>query len=202
MDVVQIGGTRIFWWAKRVSDIALSLFLLPILIVAAFALAVFNPFFNPGPIFYRQVRVGRNKALFVMYKFRTMRSAPPSARFADTEAYRITAFGRFLRRYRIDELPQILNVIKGEMSLIGPRPEQPEFAREYEHSLPGYHLRHAVRPGLSGLSQVVQGYTNDTEGTQRKLALDLRYIRKCGFRMEGYVLWRTLITVATGYGAL
>lgn len=131
-----------------------------------------------------------------------MQPADTGPRFAIDEARRIGGLGRFLRRYRIDELPQILNVMRGEMSLIGPRPEQPEFAKEYEHCLPDYNDRHIVRPGLSGLSQVIQGYTSDADGTARKLALDLRYIRKSGFRMEAYILWRTLVTVATGQGAL
>ena len=200
--MVHIGGSRLFWKAKRLSDVVLSVLLVPLLVLTAIALLCLNPFFNPGPLFFRQLRVGQHGGLFEIYKFRTMRQGSTSARFADTETHRITSLGRFMRRYRLDEVPQILNILKGEMSLIGPRPEQPEFVREYERTLPGYRLRHAVRPGLSGLSQVLQGYTNDTHGTERKLALDLRYIRQSGFRMEVYILWRTVITVATGYGAL
>lgn len=199
---MQIGGTPLFWWAKRGQDIVLSAILLPVLIFVGLTLLVVNPWLNPGSLFYFQPRVGQHNTVFVMYKFRTMRAGGAQARFADAEAHRISQFGHLLRRYRLDELPQIINVLRGEMSLIGPRPEQPEFARHYTETLPGYHQRHAVRPGLSGLSQVVQGYTSDAHGTRRKLALDLRYISRCGFRMEAYVFWRTLVTVATGHGAL
>ncbi|KIN64987.1 Undecaprenyl-galactosyl transferase [Sulfitobacter noctilucicola] len=199
---MDIGGTRLFWWGKRVLDVVLSLLLLPALLVLACTLLLLNPWLNPGPLLYIQARVGRHDRLFRMYKFRTMRKGGPQVRFADQESHRITGLGHLLRRYRFDELPQIVNVLAGQMSLIGPRPEQPEFARQFMQSLPGYARRHTIRPGLSGLSQVVQGYTTDTDGTRRKLVLDLRYISECGVRMEAYVLWRTLITVVTGRGAI
>ena len=199
---MRIGGTRWFWLAKRLCDYAISLVLLPVLAIAAIVLLLLNPLLNPGPLIFWQKRVGQHDRLFIMLKFRTMRLHNGHAKFANDEAHRITVFGRLLRRYRVDELPQILNVLRGEMSLIGPRPEQPEFARQYGRTLPDYHHRHVVRPGLSGLSQVVQGYTSDTRGTRTKLALDLRYIKQSGFRMEIYIFWRTLVTVATGYGAL
>ncbi|MGC1503699.1 MAG: sugar transferase [Sulfitobacter sp.] len=169
---------------------------------AALILLVLNPWVNPGPLWYWQKRVGRHDTLFVMLKFRTMRPKIGQAKFAVAEGHRITDFGAFLRRFRIDELPQIINVLRGEMSLIGPRPEQPEFARQYRLSLPDYNQRHVVRPGVSGLSQVLQGYTSDAQGTRVKLTHDLRYISNSGFRMEAYVFWRTLVTVVTGYGAI
>ena len=199
---MQIGGTRLFWRFKRLNDLVISVLLLPVLGAAAVLLLVVNPWVNPGPLMFRQTRVGWYDRPFVMLKFRTMRPDAGQARFADAESYRITGFGAILRRFRIDELPQIINVLRGEMSLIGPRPEQPEFARQYRQTLPDYHHRHVVRPGLSGLSQVVQGYTSDDQGTRVKLALDLRYISKSGFRMEAYIFWRTLVTVLTGYGAI
>ncbi|GLQ26704.1 sugar transferase [Sulfitobacter pacificus] len=199
---MQIGGTRLFWRFKRLNDLVISVLLLPVLGTAAVLLLVVNPWVNPGPLMFRQTRVGWYDQPFVMLKFRTMRPDAGQARFADAESHRITGFGAILRRFRIDELPQIINVLRGEMSLIGPRPEQPEFARQYWQTLPDYHHRHVVRPGLSGLSQVVQGYTSDDQGTRVKLALDLRYISKSGFRMEAYIFWRTLVTVLTGYGAI
>lgn len=199
---MRIGGTRWFWLVKRFCDFAISIALLPVLGIVAFGLLLMNPMLNPGSLIFWQRRVGQHDRLFVMLKFRTMRRHRGQAKFANAEAHRITALGRFLRKYRIDELPQILNVLKGEMSLIGPRPEQPEFAHQYGQSLPDYRQRHVVRPGLSGLSQVVQGYTCDTHGTRTKLALDLRYITQSGFRMEAYIFWRTLVTVITGYGAI
>lgn len=199
---MHIGGTPVFWSAKRIFDIVVALLLLPVLAAVAAVALVLNPFLNAGPLLYVQQRVGRHESVFLMYKFRTMRPAAGLPRFADAEAHRITCLGRVLRRYRLDELPQIVNVLKGEMSLIGPRPEQPAFAMGYLETLPEYRHRHMVRPGVSGLSQVEHGYTSDAKGTRTKLALDLRYISHSGFRMEAYVFWRTLVTVATGYGAL
>ena len=198
---MQIGGTWAFWWIKRVTDLLLCALLVAPTGCAALVLAALNPWLNPGPLVFRQTRVGQHNRLFVMYKFRTMQPGVGPASFADTQTHRIGRFARALRQYRIDELPQIWNVMKGEMSLIGPRPEQPEFVRDYVARLPGYPLRHAVRPGLSGLSQVLHGYTSDLTGTRQKLAYDLRYISQSGFRMEGYVMWRTLVTVLTGFGA-
>lgn len=198
---MQRGGTVWFWWSKRVFDILLSLMLLNVLMLAALVLALLNPLLNPGPLFFHQQRVGRHSRRFMMYKFRTMKRAGTSPKFADAESHRIGHFGAFLRRYRIDELPQVINVLKGEMSLVGPRPEQPAFVCDYQESLPGYQERHQVRPGVSGLAQVVQGYTSNTHGTQQKLAHDLHYIASSGYRMECYVLWRTVVTVLTGFGA-
>lgn len=199
---MQIGGTRVFWGAKRLCDLAFSAVLILPLLVCGLGLLCLNPRLNPGPLIFLQPRVGQHGRVFVMYKFRTMRPASCGPRFADAEGDRIGRLGGLMRRFRIDELPQIVNVLRGEMSLIGPRPEQPEFVSQYRRVLPDYDLRHRIRPGLSGLSQVVEGYTSDTHGTERKLALDLRYIQSCGFRMEAYVMWRTLVTVATGQGAI
>jgi len=198
---MQIGGTLLFWRMKRCVDIVLSCALLPVLGLFVFALICLNPWLNPGPLMYRQNRVGQHDRIFTMLKFRTMQRSDGSPRFADAEAHRIGWFGHILRRYRIDELPQVFNVLRGQMSLIGPRPEQPAFVEDYNLNLPDYPQRHVVRPGVSGLSQVVQGYTSDTDATRDKLRLDLRYIRQAGFRMELYVLWRTLVTVMTGFGA-
>lgn len=198
---MRIGGSRVFWASKRAFDGVLSLALLPVVGLLGLLLCLLNPLLNPGPLLFCQTRVGHRGRHFVIYKFRTMRMDVGGARFADTEAHRITPFARFLRQARIDELPQVINVLRGEMSLIGPRPEQPQFAHAYGNSLPFYDRRHLVRPGLSGLAQVVLGYTSDTQGTQKKLSHDLRYITQSGFRMEAYVFWRTLLTLATGYGA-
>lgn len=200
--LVKIGGTSTFWKIKRLGDITLAVLLLPALVGCGLVLAALNPFANPGPLFFRQIRIGRSGACFAMWKFRTMTPRSGPARFANSETHRIPAIGRFLRRYRIDELPQLISVLRGDMSLIGPRPEQPDFARRYGQLIPRYNVRHAVRPGVSGLSQVRIGYASDVRATRRKLALDLRYIRRSGYRMEAYVLWRTITTILTGRGAV
>ncbi len=198
---MRVGGTAAFWRVKRVGDVLLSLALIPALICVGTAILFLNPALNPGTLLFLQERIGLHGRTFVMLKFRTMQGNSGSARFASEESHRVTRFGSFLRRYRIDELPQVINVLRGEMSLIGPRPEQPGFVEVFRVTMPGYHLRHVIKPGVSGLSQVMEGYTSDTDGTQRKLALDLRYIRRSGFRLEAFILWRTLVTVVTGFGA-
>ena len=108
---------------------------------------------------------------------------------------RITPLGHLLRRSRIDELPQVVNVLRGEMSLIGPRPDYFHHARRYMRSVPGYRRRHDVRPGISGLAQTDLGYVDCSEGTRRKVALDLRYVEEMSLRLDLYVFWRTLVTV-------
>lgn len=191
-----------YWAAKRAFDLAGALLLAPVVLCVAAVLMAMNPWFNPGPLLFRQARVGQGDRLFLVVKFRTMRAAPPAPRFADAEQHRITRLGGHLRRCRFDELPQIINILRGEMSLIGPRPEQPEFVQRYAKDLPGYLRRHSLRPGISGLSQVMQGYTSDTDGAAQKLALDLRYIDQASPRLDAFITWRTLVTVITGFGAL
>ena len=199
---MPVGGSPTFWMFKRAYDVVLAAILMPLFGAVALGLLVLNPFFNPGPLFFRQCRVGKVGNCFAMWKFRTMRPGGPQPRYATTEAYRTPPLGRWLRRYRLDELPQVINVLRGDMSFVGPRPEQPGFADQYDRMFPEYSARHLVRPGVSGLSQVLLGYTSGAEGTQRKLTLDLRYIRRSGYAMEVFILWRTLITVLTGRGAV
>lgn len=123
--------------------------------------------------------------------------APRITRKADEplESHRITKLGRLMRKSRLDELPQIWNVLRGEMSLIGPRPDYYHHARKYLRSIPGYRARCAVRPGISGLAQTDQGYTHSIEETRAKVALDLFYIQKISLRMDAYVFLRTIQTV-------
>jgi len=198
---MMLGGGTFFWAVKRCFDILFSLALMPVAILCGLVLLILNPFLNPGPLFYTQMRVGRDNRAFAIYKFRTMIGRSDEARFATDESARITSLGQIMRDKRIDEIPQILNALKGEMSFIGPRPEQGKFVEEYSGTLQNYQMRHKVRPGISGLAQVELGYTSDHVGTAGKLKYDLSYIRNSGFRMEAYVIWRTLVTVFTGYGA-
>jgi lipopolysaccharide/colanic/teichoic acid biosynthesis glycosyltransferase len=184
-------------WGKPVFDVTFSLALLPVVALVAVLLLLLNPFFNRGPIFYIQPRMGRGCRAFSAIKFRTMRPVERMTRRADDplERDRITPLGHFLRRSRIDELPQVINVLRGEMSLIGPRPDYFHHARRYMRSVPGYRRRHDVRPGISGLAQTDLGYVDCTEGTRRKVALDLRYVEEMSLRLDLYVFWRTLVTV-------
>lgn len=184
-------------FAKPVLDIALSLLLLPVLMICTFLLMMLNPFFNKGPVFFVQTRMGRDCKAFKAIKFRTMRPAGRVMRGADDplERDRITPLGHVLRRSRIDELPQILNVMRGEMSLIGPRPDFFHHARRYVRSVPGYRRRHDVRPGISGLAQTDLGYTATTDATRLKVMLDLHYVQNQSLALDAYVFWRTLVTV-------
>jgi lipopolysaccharide/colanic/teichoic acid biosynthesis glycosyltransferase len=152
-----------------------------------------------GPGIYAQKRVGRDGLEFVLYKIRTMQhdcERHTGPRWATTQDPRVTAVGRFLRRTHLDELPQLVNVLRGEMSLIGPRPERPEFVAQLERTIPHYRDRLVVRPGLTGLAQVQLPPDSDLDGVRRKLACDLHYVRYRGPSLD------TRILVATGLKVL
>ena len=176
-------------------DLGFAIMLLPVLGLISVLLLLVNRQFNPGALFFDQERVGKDQQMFRIVKFRTMAGTCDECRFADTETDRINQMGRFLRRTRIDELPQILNVLIGQMSMVGPRPEQVAFYNQYVAEIPGYALRQHVRPGITGLAQLKYGYTSDVVGTARKLKWDLEYIRRMGFAIEGYIIWQTLLFV-------
>ena len=191
-----------FVW-KRIFDIVIGLLLLPVLGAAAFAVFFLNTHLNPGPLIYVQKRMGRHCRPFVAFKFRTMHAAGAVSRTANDplELDRITPLGGFLRRTRIDELPQIINVLRGEMSLIGPRPDYFDYAVHYLSEVPGYRERHSVRPGISGLAQTEVGYVESTDATRRKVNADLYYIANRGFRLEAWIVWRTFAVIFTQAGA-
>ncbi len=194
-----IGGSRLFWRGKRVFDLGLSLLLLPILLGLMALLAGLNPLINPGPLFFRQIRMGRHCTPFTAVKFRTMRPAAGGRVRAwdePLETHRITRIGSFLRQTRIDELPQLFNVLRGDMSLIGPRPDSYDHAMACLRAIPDYRDRHAVRPGISGLAQVTIGYAVGLEATRAKAAADLAYLRHAGPLLEARIFWRTLVTIA------
>lgn len=197
------GRKLTFRIAKRAFDVVGSLLLLPILLVVGLVLLVLNPFLNQGPLLFVQSRMGRGCKSFQAFKFRSMRPAPVIARGADSplETDRITPLGGFLRKSRIDELPQIVNVLLGDMSLIGPRPDYFDHAVEYLDCIPGYRERHVVRPGISGLAQTELGYVEGVEATRRKVKADLFYIANMSAAMELWIFWRTLKVVARRGGA-
>ena len=196
------GGSPFFWRTKRLCDIGLSIILLPLLLLVSLVVALVNLRYNPGPLFYTQLRIGQGGVPFSIYKLRTMTGHAQAPRYATEEGERITPFGKFLRGKRIDELPQIVNILKGEMSFVGPRPEQPAFVTQYSERVKNYDLRHSVRPGLSGLAQVELGYTSTDISAARKLKYDLSYIRNCGFRMDIYIIRKTVVTIITEFGAV
>ncbi|KJG02758.1 UDP-glucose lipid carrier transferase [Photobacterium angustum] len=158
---------------------------------------------NPGPAMFIQERVGQGGKVFRIYKFRSMTVKAPDAedKFATQEQARVTKVGKIIRKVRIDELPQFFNVLKGDMSLIGPRPEQDSFVKQFEQEIPFYGYRHMVKPGITGWAQVVQGYADDTESTTEKLAFDLYYIKNLSFWLDVNIVFKTIRTMLTGFGA-
>lgn len=153
-------------------------------------------------VFYIQNRKGYLGNTFKMYKLRSMKEQNNSIiTYTTFNDERITKVGNFIRKTRIDELPQFLNVLKGEMSLIGPRAEFVDFARQLEQEIPNYHQRYLVKPGISGWAQVMQGYATGVEESKIKLEYDLYYIRNFSFSLDVLIFFKTIKTVITGFGA-
>lgn len=182
---------------KRMMDIVLSgaalLFIWPLMLAAAMAIKIFDP----GPVLYSQIRVGRHEREFKVYKFRTMRvdaekhSGPVLAAEHDP---RITKFGAFMRATRLDELPQIWNVLIGDMSIVGPRPERPFFVEQFKAEIPEYVYRHNVKPGITGLAQVFGKYNTTPYD---KLVYDLMYIQKCNILFDLVIIVQTVKVLVT-----
>lgn len=172
---------------------------LPIMVITALLIKIENP----GPAMFIQERVGQSGKTFQIFKFRSMtiKRVGDEDKFATQEQARITRVGKIIRKIRIDELPQFFNVLKGEMSLIGPRPEQESFVKQFETEIPFYGYRHMVKPGITGWAQTVQGYADDTDSTREKLAHDLYYIKHLSFWLDMNIVLKTIRTMLTGFGA-
>nr|WP_251034655.1 exopolysaccharide biosynthesis polyprenyl glycosylphosphotransferase [Pseudomonas sp. ISL-88] len=185
---------------KRFVDIlfALTGLLAALPIMALFSILICLE--SPGPAFYKQERVGKNGRAFHLYKLRSMKidAEKSGAVWALKKDPRVTKVGAFIRRTRIDELPQLLNVLRGEMSLIGPRPERPVFTKQFQAEIPGFTERLAVKPGLSGWAQVNGGYDMTP---REKLMFDLYYIRNLTFSLEVKIMIKTCKVIWTGDGA-
>ena len=188
---------------KRLADVALAaiglLLSLPIMIVVGFLVAVSSK----GPVLYVQRRYGQGRREFNLRKFRTMveDAEAGGAQWSQVNDPRVTRVGRFLRASRLDELPQLWNVLKGEMSFIGPRPERPDFVRDLEQQIPYYDLRHLVKPGITGWAQVMYPYGRSVEDALRKLEYDLYYIKNYSLTLDVYILLRTVRTVFSRSGS-
>ena len=195
-------GNKMFWINKRLFDIFICVLLLPLLFIALIIILFINYFFNPGNLFFIQDRMGKNCCVFSAVKFRTMVPVEEITRKYDDpiEMDRITSFGKILRKSRIDELPQILNVLKGEMSLIGPRPDYYIHALEYMKNVKGYRERHIIRPGITGLSQIRLGYAEGLEATAKKASVDNYYIQNVNYIIELKIIGNTIITILRGLG--
>ena len=158
---------------------------------------------SPGPICFCQTRVGRSGRLFVLRKFRTMwkDAEADGAVWATTNDPRITPLGRFMRQTRLDEIPQLWNVLRGDMSFVGPRPERPEFVQWLTNEIPYYDLRHMIRPGITGWAQVRYKYGASLEETKRKLEYDLYYVKHLSLGLDLLILFETIKTILTQRGA-
>jgi len=154
-----------------------------------------NRIANRGPLFYRQPRVGKNGRVFEILKFRTMRPGPQSSEWTAASDPRITPFGSWLRRTHLDELPQVLNILRGHLSVVGPRPEQPQYVETLETKLPFYRLRHLVRPGLTGWAQVKYPYGATDADALEKLQYEFFYLRHQGLALDLRIIGRTLRSV-------
>jgi sugar transferase (PEP-CTERM system associated) len=189
---------------KRISSMAASIvgliLSLPLLPFVALAIKMTSP----GALLYHQKRVGKDDTTFYCYKFRTMRAdaeADTGPTWAGNEDPRITKVGRFLRMTRLDEIPQLWNVLKGDMSLIGPRPERPEFVEWLKQEIPYYHLRHTVRPGITGWAQIRYKYGSSLEDAKEKLRYDLFYIKNMSPGLDALIFFDTVKTILLGRGA-
>lgn len=191
---------------KRAGDLVTALIVLPLIVPFLALVALWIRLDSPGPVVFTQERMGYRGQPFTMFKFRSMRHGPaePDARTAAMtrdDDDRVTRAGRILRQYRIDELPQLLNVIRGEMSWIGPRPEAVPLSLWYESELPFYRYRHIVRPGITGWAQVKQGHVADVDEVLWKLHYDFYYIKNFSFWLDLLIIARTIRTVLSGFGA-
>lgn len=187
----------------RMLDITFALLAAPIVAAMALLLLVLNPIFNPGPLFFRQKRMGKDCSSFHMWKFRTMLASPVAVRSHDAplDRHRITRLGALLRKSRLDELPNLINVLRGEMALVGPRPDAWEHSTAYIRTIPFYDRRFAVLPGITGLAQVRSGYADDYQSVCRKARLDAIYVRNRSLRMDAGIVMATVVVMITGFGA-
>jgi len=188
---------------KRVFDLIITTVLSPIWVTLGLLVAGYIKLVARGPVLFRQPRIGHGGDTFTMYKFRTMDedAEKDGPKFATENDHRVVRGGRFLRMSRLDEIPQLWNVLKGDMSLVGPRAEQVPFVKEFRRMIPFYEHRHLVRPGITGWAQVNYGYADDQADTIEKLTYDLHYIKHMSPVMDLRVLWKSVWTVLTGFGA-
>ena len=191
-------------YGKRIIEVAIVVLLLPVAVMMIAVCALLIKILSPGPVFYRQKRVGQGGKPFGLLKLRTM---IPDAEdttgpvWAAEDDSRVTGLGRLLRRTRLDELPQLFQVLTGEMALIGPRPERPQFVREFAQDLPFYLTRLSVRPGITGWAQVNLHYDSCSGDVSEKLRHDMYYIRHLSLWLDLTILRRTLTVVIRGGGA-
>ncbi|WP_071119534.1 sugar transferase [Romboutsia timonensis] len=200
IDYSNVRGNVLFDVYQRVLDIVLSVvgLLVGIPLIAIFGILI--KLEDNGPITYKQERLGKGGKRFYIYKLRSMRTDAEKfgAQWAEKNDPRITKVGKFIRKTRIDEIPQLFNILKGDMSIIGPRPERPEFTQEFNEEIPGFINRLAVKPGLTGWAQINGGYDITP---QEKLVEDIYYIENRSILLDFKIILKTVKVVLTGHGA-
>lgn len=196
--------SRSYFYVKSLLDFIFALLVLPFVLPIMLLIAAKLRFGEGGPVLFRQKRVGQGGREFTVYKFRTMApckiSNPVVAAITIPNDSRITPTGRFLRKYRLDELPQIINILRWEMSWIGPRPEAKSLSSWYKDEIPFYVYRHVVKPGITGWAQVNQGHVANIDDVYEKLQYDFYYIKNFSPWLDLLILLRTIKTMATGFG--
>lgn len=187
---------------KRFYDTLAVILLSPIILPFVIVIGILIKIDSNGPVFFVQNRMGYRGEVFKVFKFRSMIHLSTGRDFTELgEDPRITKFGKFIRKYRIDEIPQLINIVKGDMSFIGPRPESLKLSEWYERDIPFFSYRHVVRPGISGWAQVNQGYAAELTGMTNKLQYDFYYIKHFSIWLDVLIALKTVRTIATGYGA-
>ncbi|MCC7235765.1 MAG: sugar transferase [Bryobacterales bacterium] len=194
---LMVRAQSMYSWVIALAGVLITL---PVMVLAAILVKLTSP----GPALYQQRRVGLNGRIFTIYKFRSMRAdaeAKTGAVWAVRNDPRVTTLGRFLRKSRIDELPQLFNVLRGEMSIVGPRPERPEFVATLSEQIPFYRQRHVVRPGITGWAQINHKYGDTIEDTVKKLEYDLYYIKSLSPGLDFLVMFHTVKVMLLSRGA-
>jgi lipopolysaccharide/colanic/teichoic acid biosynthesis glycosyltransferase len=192
---------RVYEHVQRCLDIILGVLGLIVSAIPFLAIAVAIKIDSRGPVFYRQKRVGKNGLIFEMIKFRTMTEdaeMTTGAVWAVKEDPRITRVGAWLRRLRLDELPQLFNILKGDMTFVGPRPERPEFVYQFVQHMPAFDRRHEVKPGIAGLAQIKNGYDTSPMSIYKKIRWDFEYMKRRCLMVDFAILWRTVKEVLKG----
>lgn len=202
-DVPDIGAVRLnrgYLFVKRLFDVVLGAALLAVFALPMLVIGIVIRLDSPGPAIFRQERLGLHGRPFHILKFRTMRrdAEEHGPQWAQPDDQRVTAVGKFIRTVRLDELPQLINIISGEMSFVGPRPERAYFYKEFETYIKGFSQRMKVKPGLTGLAQVNGGYDLAPE---EKIVYDMEYIRHCSVKMDISCMLKTVLVVVHGSGA-
>ena len=202
-DLLHVRSSDTYLFIKRAFDAVCSLLLLFAFSIPMALVVVVIKLETTGPAIFAQQRIGLGGVSFTMYKFRSMVTDAErgGAQFAAKGDKRVTRVGKFIRKFRIDELPQLYNVLRGDMSLIGPRPEQKNLLDELVEEIPLFPFRHSVRPGITGWAQVCQGYAYDVDSSSEKITYDLFYIKNLSFLLDMTIIVRTIRIMLTGFGS-